>query len=97
MGQQSGSPCQMPPEAIVLFPPLRAAVDVAETPVGGTRLSIARIADLANGFANSKFGQLRTLPDYAAVRDPRAGSTDSHGPIWTLGILLRICEKGSRP
>ena len=30
-----------------------------------------KIADLANGFANSSHGQLRTLLDYAAVRDPR--------------------------
>ena len=61
----------MSPEALVMFPPLRAAVDQAGVPVGGTRLSIARIADLANGFANSKFGKLRTLLDYTAVRDPR--------------------------
>jgi hypothetical protein len=28
------------------------------------------IAGLANGFANSSYGQLRTPLDYAAVRDP---------------------------
>ena len=29
------------------------------------------MADLANGFANSSYGQLRTLLDYAAVPKPR--------------------------
>lgn len=48
-------------------------------------------ADLANGFANSSYGQSWTLLDSAAGRDPiRAGLTDNSGLIWTIGILLRI-------
>ena len=54
-----------------------------------------KLADLANRFANTKYGRPRMQLDQAAVRDPsEQGLPNNYGLIWTALILLRIRRLG---